>query len=106
MIWREDPGLGQSGIWYTYSVLDVPSDPIIPLERDSVSNIKPASVSTEEPVSVIPFPEDTEGTPLLVNKSFLPDFLNQPAGPLIFGIMIVFSTLVVVIIIYRFRRKG
>jgi hypothetical protein len=102
-IWREDPGLGQSGIWYTYTVLDVPGEPIIPLERDSVPNIT-SPAATETPIPFIAFPDDIEGGQA-VDTRFLPDFLNQPAGSLAFGVMVVFLTLVIVVVIYRFRHK-
>ncbi|MCK7501740.1 MAG: hypothetical protein MZW92_75900 [Comamonadaceae bacterium] len=85
VVWREDLGVGQNGIWYSYSVLDVPELSVVPLATDpadfSVQNVGTAvvpelGVSTPEPtlrpelLEEAP-PSDLGGNPLSPSSSAL-----------------------------------
>ena len=37
VVWREDPGAGKHGVWFSYRVLDTPELPIIPLSTFQVT---------------------------------------------------------------------
>ncbi|MEW6085913.1 MAG: hypothetical protein AB1607_15080 [Chloroflexota bacterium] len=59
VLWREDPGDGMSGIWFSYSILDVPEVAIIPLPLQSAStgistNADPTLPQSQNPPSASP----------------------------------------------------
>ena len=103
-VWREDPGSGESGIWYSYSVLDIPELPVVPF-----STI-PAVTSGETDATAIPF--SIAPTPLPDESIFdlaPPSNLGtNPALSIILGVIPVLLVLVVVLFGYQLflkRRK-
>jgi hypothetical protein len=99
VVWREDPGVGQSGVWYSYSVLDVPELPVAPLATAavdfSVQEVDTEMVpelSTPEP---LPQPELLEDAPPT-------DLGGNPALPIIVGMVPVALVLIGVVLGYRF----
>jgi hypothetical protein len=102
-VWRQDPGEGTSGIWYSYNVLDVPELPVTPLATALLQ------VSIQETPTLPPTTEISTPTPL-------PDFLKQappsdlgsnPALPIIVALAPV-MLIVISVMGYRFlsaRRK-
>jgi len=57
VVWREDPGSGQSGVWYSYSILDEPELPIVPLSTvpaEFTFEISPTQSSTSDLATPLP----------------------------------------------------
>lgn len=98
VVWREDPGVGQSGVWYSYSILDVPEAPLVPLATPSVDFSVPA---TSTPAFVFDTPEATP-LPELLGDAPPSDLGGNPALPIIVGIIPVALVLIGVVLGYRF----
>lgn len=98
VVWREDPGVGQSGVWYSYTTLDVPELPVAPLATAPVDFSAPA---TSTPIFV---PNTIEPTPLpdLLGEAPPSDLGGNPALPIIIGIVPVALVLIGVVLGYRF----
>jgi hypothetical protein len=99
-VWREDPGVGEHGIWYSYSRLDVPESPITPFS----TAILPTSDSPLiEPTTVVQAPT----APIITDtQRDILDGNTNPASPFIAGILPVFIVLAgVIIIVVIFRRR-
>jgi hypothetical protein len=104
VVWREDPGEGEHGVWYSYNILDVPESPIVP---PSIANL-PTAVntvagvnSTSVALTLIETP-----TPLKLTDSQR-EILGgnpNPASPLIIGLIPVIVILASVVLIYRYFR--
>jgi hypothetical protein len=101
VVWREDPGSGKHGVWFSYSILDGPELPVIP-----ISTI-PAATSTNQTPPMIPF-LDTP-TPTAVNDVFeestFSRWRNNPAFPLVAGAVPVVLIVIVIFVTYRFFTK-
>ena len=96
VIWREDPGSGASGIWYSYSVLDEPELPVLPLST------APVGYSFKQgPVIVVstntPDPPHQLG---LVDTSQPVNLKNNPALPIVVGIVPVVLILASVVLFF------
>ncbi|MCK6538960.1 MAG: glycoside hydrolase [Anaerolineales bacterium] len=97
-VWRQDPGLGSNGVWYSYLTLDVPELPVTPL----------ASVAAPEHVSLFPtaFPElntpEPSIPPNLLDDAPPSNLGGNPALPIIIGTVPVALILIGVILGYRF----
>ncbi len=98
VVWREDPGTGQSGIWYSYSVLDVPELPVVPLATASLDFSVQASPTSP------PVPDTPEPTrqPELLDAAPPSDLGGNPALPIIIGTVPVVLILIGVVLGYRF----
>jgi hypothetical protein len=101
VVWREDPGVGQNGIWYSYSVLDVPELSVVPLATDpadfSVQNVGTAVV----PELGVNTPEPTL-RPELLEEAPPSDLGGNPALPIVISIVPVTLLLIGVVLGYRF----
>jgi hypothetical protein len=101
VVWREDPGVGQSGIWYSYSVLDVPELPVTPLATAS-GNYLVQQNSTSIP---LPYPSNTPdpfSETDLFNEAPPSSLGKNPAMPIIVGLVPVILILIGVVLGYRF----
>lgn len=99
-VWREDPGLGADGIWYSYSVLDISESPVVPLATASVDySAQGLAISTPTSVSNTPVPT----VPFNILDDSPPSNLgNNPALPVIVGMVLVILVLVGVVLGYRY----
>ena len=101
VVWREDPGSGQSGVWYSYSILDVPELPIVPLstvpaEFTFESNSTDDSISNlSTPLPDVPLFDDAPPSNLGRN----------PALPIIIGVVPVVLILAGVLLGYQLFLK-
>lgn len=100
--WREDPGSGNDGVWYSYITLTAPELPLKTLPI--LQTINPPSIgSTAIPVMSIlstPIPISMEIDPL----QDLPGGSYAPTTPLIFGMVAVILILLGVILVKRLYR--
>ncbi len=81
--WREDPGAGQHGIWYSFTTLDAPEQPLAPLAAAPV--VAPA---TPSPVVTPPSPTPTARyRPVSPEGRFgEPGLAANPAIPILLGV--------------------
>ncbi len=99
VLWREDPGTGEHGIWYSYSELDVPESPITPFS----TAIAPTPIGPlTEPTQIVQAPtapaiSDTQRDIL--------DGNTNPASPFIAGIIPVFIVVAGVVIVFMVMRR-
>lgn len=102
VVWREDPGGGaQHGVWFSYIVLDTPELPVTPLSTFSVAVMaQPTSTTTPFPAIPTPLPENNalENSPPSLWR-------NNPAFPLVAGIVPVILIVVGMLVAYRFLIK-
>lgn len=98
VVWREDPGTGQSGVWYSYNVLDVTELPVVPLATASLDYSVQASPT---PPSILDTPEPTR-QPELLDAAPPSDLGGNPALPIIIGTVPVVLILIGVVLGYRF----
>lgn len=98
VVWREDPGSGQHGIWFSYEVLDTPELPLVPLPTVPVT-VSAEQFSTLVPslITPTPLPEN-----ILLNDSSPSSWTTNPAFPLLAGVIPVFLIVIVVLAVYRF----
>jgi hypothetical protein len=98
VVWRQDPGEGVNGIWYSYNMLALPELPVTPLA--------PATLQVSIHDTPTPSPQVQPFTP-----TPLPPFLEQappsdlgrnPALPILVGMAPVMLILIGVIVGYRF----
>jgi len=99
VVWREDPGVGADGIWFSYSILDEPELPVVPLATAAIDysfqqevTITPPSISTPEPTDYPDFLDESPPSGLGSN----------PAMPIIIGAVPVILILVGIFVGYRF----
>lgn len=97
-VWREDPGTGKHGVWFSYTILDIPELPVVPLATVPVEH----SSSQQDPIAPPYFdtPEPLPQTDLLDEP--LPSSLGMnPALPIIIGVSLGLI-LIGVVLAYRF----
>jgi len=83
-VWREDPGAGQNGIWYSYKILDVPELPVVPLSTAPVfSSLVQANV-TATPSFIMPtaLPDSN-----FIKNSFPATWEENPSLPIVLGLV-------------------
>lgn len=97
-VWREDPGLGADGIWYSYSILDVPELSLTPLATVAVDPSAQV-IPTLPPDAVTVFPTSR---PELLEEAPPSDLGRNPALPIIIGTLPVILILIGVVVGYRF----
>lgn len=96
-VWRQDPGEGQSGIWYSYSVLDVPELPVAPLATVAVDpSIQASPTASSNAATPVPTPR-----PELLGEAPPSDLGKNPALPIIIGTVPVILILIGVVVGYR-----
>lgn len=103
-VWREDPGEGQHGIWFSYTILDAPELPVvIPLTPTVQAMPTPIEdITAETPLPVL----SSTPTPLVGIAGRPPSgMLSNPAGPLVIAIIPVVLILVFALIAYQFYRN-
>jgi hypothetical protein len=100
-VWREDPGTGKHGVWFSYTVLDTPELPVIPL-----STVQATSSSQQIP-TVIPFL--VTPTPLSENNVFedsSPSRWNtNPIIPLVAGVVPVVLIVIGMLVAYYLIKR-
>jgi len=104
-VWRMDPGVGTDGVWYSYTELDVPESPVVPLatapvDYSSLQNVvetSPALVAPE--VSLTP---ESPPQPEMLDAAPPSNLGRNPALPIIIGIIPVLLVLIGVVWGYRF----
>ncbi len=100
-VWRQDPGEGVSGIWYSYNVLDLPELPVTPLAPATLqvsiqeTPTSPPSTVASTPTPLPPFLEDAPPS----------DLGSNPALPIIIALAPVMLILIGVIVGYRFLNS-
>jgi len=102
VVWREDPGQGNNGVWYSYIVLGSPELPVIqPPTQMPVSIATEISALSSEPTVVSTLPVETLTVDLVNTPS---TFSMNPATPLIAATVFVAVMLLGIIIAYRYRE--
>jgi len=104
VVWREDPGEGTHGVWYSYYVLDVPELPVVP-----ISTINPPTAVTNNnmvdvnhtPVALI---ETSTPVKLTDSQREILDGSSNPANPIIIGMIPVIIVLAGVVLMYKYFR--
>jgi hypothetical protein len=102
-VWREDPGLGQHGIWFSYMVLDASETPVVPLATAPVSapvQLDPISTFDSEVPTPLPINVLSDESPS--------KWRGNPAFPLIVGVLPVALVLMGIVVAFRFlaARRG
>jgi hypothetical protein len=100
--WRTDPGLDKNGVWYSFTAVDAPEQPVIPL---SVPATAPSSLAT---LSTTPESEIFTASPSLRTEEAPPSQANNPT--LVFTLALVPVILLLVGLVLfqqfiRFRRR-
>jgi hypothetical protein len=105
VVWREDPGEGQHGIWYTYLALDNPELPITPLPTADALSPGSSAIGTQLPDDTQPGIFSTP-TPMQLTDSQrnILDGNPNPGMPLAVAMIPVLVVLVGVVLAYRFLR--
>lgn len=101
VVWREDPGTGKHGVWYSYTILDTPELPVIPLSsvQDTIS---PQQVPTSMPFLATPMPVSENN----VFEDFSPSqWSYNPVFPLVAGIVPVALIVIALLVGYYAYRK-
>ena len=102
LLWRQDPGGGQSGIWYTYLTLDAPELPKVALPVEDGSNdssIVPTSTPASNPIPIY------TNTPADFGN-IGPRIFSNPATPLFFGVILTILLFAgIIIVVYRSSRS-
>lgn len=100
-VWREDPGVGENGIWYSYKVLDIPELPVVPLST--------APMPSLTQVAATDAPHFTTPTTMLDDNSIdnppSANWEENPAFPIVLGLVPVLLVLVGVIAGSHFLKK-
>ncbi|MBK9925969.1 MAG: exo-alpha-sialidase [Anaerolineales bacterium] len=102
-VWREDPGVErQHGIWYSYNVLDASQLPASPLATAEIDySVKVESTTASSPLTFNETPTPSSQADLF-NESPPSPLGNNPALPVIIGIIPVLLILIGVLVGYRF----
>jgi len=102
-VWREDPGSGEDGVWYSYITLDVPELPVTPLATSSFDNtISSDSSSTLLTITPNLLASQLTPQPGLLEDVPPSDLGGNPALPIIIGTVPVILILIIVFFGYRF----
>ena len=102
VVWRQDPGGGQNGVWYSYTGLDEPELPVVPLATDPASYFSAQQTATTTPVitTLVPTPR-----PELLDEAPPSHLGENPALPIIIGAVPVALILLGVVLGYRFLNN-
>ena len=112
VVWREDPGEGMHGVWYSYFVLDIPEAPVmppatataLPAENPVGINETPIVVSTNvDTTSLAPLATPTS-VKLTASQREILDANPSPSRPIVIGALVAIVVLAGVIVWYRFFR--
>jgi len=98
VVWREDPGSGQHGVWFSYTILDTPELPVVPLSTIPVTALaQPTSTVFSVPATLTPLPGIN-----VVEDSPPSLWVNNPVFPLLAGIAPVVIIVIGLLVAYRF----
>jgi len=100
VVWREDPGEGEHGVWYSYSVLDTPELPVVTPPAAGVPTLE-NSTSVETPLPSI---ATATRAKLTDNQREIPADSASPSSPIVIGLIPVIVILLGVIVAYRVIR--
>ena len=104
VVWREDPGEGMHGVWYSYYALDVPELPVVPISTIN----PPTAVAGNNIVDVNNTPvallETSTPVKLTDSQREILDGSSNPANPIIIGMIPVVIVLASVLLMYRYFR--
>ena len=98
VVWREDPGAGNHGVWFSYTVLNTPELPVIPLSTVPVTIVaQPLPTPTLLPAIPTPTPE------INVLEELPPSrWINNPVFPLVAGVAPVVLIVIGLFVAYRY----
>jgi hypothetical protein len=100
-VWREDPGAGQHGVWFSYTLLDTPELPVIPLATVQVP-ISPQLARTQTSLLYTPTPEFENK---VIESSAPSQWSTNPVFPIIVGVIPVALVVIGIFLAYRFLIK-
>lgn len=101
-VWREDPGVGANGIWYSYNILDAPELPVTPLATVLLETSVQATPTAPPALAALtPTP-----LPAFLEQAPPSDLGSNPALPIIIGSVPVALILIGVILGYRFFNRN
>jgi hypothetical protein len=103
--WGTDAQGSPNGAWYSYTTLDTPELPEVPLPIPTISPTKtPIPTATSAAPTVTPSPT----RPVFSDNQNdnLDGVISNPAGPLVFGVIPVVILLLAVIIIHQFYHAA
>jgi hypothetical protein len=102
-VWRQDPGIGQGGIWYSYTILDTPELPVVVPPNPE----REISTTSNSDLTLLPTPMGTPTTasPQVDISGEAPKgIMANPAGPLIIAIIPVLIILLGALVLYQYYR--
>ncbi len=101
--WVEDSGEGSDGVWYSYTMLDSPELPVIPLPSAPAQQETPALVDT--PTTILETPISPTNVPLnLFDKENTP--ITNPQLPILIAAVPALGFIIVILIrAVHVRRK-
>jgi len=93
--WREDPGSGQHGIWYSYATLNVPELPVVSVPSPSATRV-PTTPTAPGPTAI------PSHRPPSISQGDVPmAALDNPAKPLMWGVVPVVLLIVGIIVVHQ-----
>jgi hypothetical protein len=100
-VWRQDPGEGANGIWFSYNILDAPELPVTPLATAVLeTTVQITPTLSPQSDAFVPTP-----LPAFLQQPPPSDLGRNPALPIIAAIVPVALILVGVIVGYRFLNS-
>jgi hypothetical protein len=107
--WREDPGLGQHGVWSSYTLLDAPELPVAPLPAAPFAAIAiptPTPMPTRDAVPAVPVATPSP-QPVAYPANTSPSSSREgPAGLLVVAATPIMLLLAVVIFVNQWTYRG
>jgi hypothetical protein len=98
--WRQDPGEGADGVWYSYITLDSPELPVVQPPTQIPAPVATTSSPLNPDAAILSTPSAATLVPNLVNPPSA--FAMNPAGALIVATIIISVVLLVIILAYRY----
>jgi hypothetical protein len=99
VVWREDPGAGQHGTWYSYATLDTPELPEMPVPSPSATPVPTTPTATPPEPAATP-----SHLPPSISQEDVPEAaLGNPAIPLVVGIVPVVLLIAGIIVVHQFN---
>lgn len=100
--WRTDPGVNKDGVWFSYTTLDVPMDPVMPLPIPTPTpTVEPTPTATQ----VVYLPTPTPDRTLDESLRLLEPAQNNPGLTVVAGFLPAVVFILATVIISA-RRRG
>ncbi len=100
VVWRQDPGQGMHGVWFSYTILDAPELPVTPLA--SAAAISPSQQPAAARLLGTPTPSPANA---VLRDPPPPQWRSNPAFPLLAGTIPAAAILIGVLVSNRFFKN-